>query len=114
MVKGKNNWFQAVRYEEEGEKLVVQGPITTPRKVEGEEMLTIAVDDAFPAFGIPFVCRGLKDELAHLNGKIGDARSYNKESDCYMVHFEDETLEPCLVQRKHIKILFELPDVDCH
>ena len=28
--------------------------------------------------------------------------------------FEDEDLELCLVQRRHIQILFELPDVDCY
>ena len=110
MVKGKNNWFQAVRYEEEGEKLVVQGPITTPRKVEGEEMLTIAPDDIFGLVqGTPVICTGLKQQT-HLNGKIGDVRSRGEDCDCYLVYFEDEGLDPQPVRAKFLRILFELPE----
>lgn len=110
-VEGKSNWFQAIRYEEGGEKLVVQGPIAEPRNVEEEEMLTIAPpDDIFGlAQGTPVICTGLKLQT-HLNGKIGDVRSRGEETDCYLVYFEDEELDPQPVKAKFLRILFELPE----
>ena len=110
VVKGKNNWFQALRYEEEGEKLIVHGPIAGPRNVHDEMTFSVAVEDAFPALCTPVVCHGLDDTLAHLNGKIGDIRSRGEDSDCYLVYFENEELDPQPVQAKFLRILFELPE----
>ena len=113
-VKVKNNWFQALTYEEEGEKLILHRPIAGPRNAHHEMRFSVAVEDAFPALGTHVVCHSLDDTLAHLNGKIGDIRSRLDDSDIYLVHFEDEDLGLCLVQRRHIQILFELPDVHCY
>lgn len=48
--------------------------------------------------------------FSHLNGKIGDIRSWDEASECFKVHFEDEGLEPCPVKDKFLRILFELPE----
>ena len=110
MVEGKSHWFQSIRYEEGGNKLVVQGPIVKPRNVEGKEMLTVAPNDvSHLVFGTPVICTGLKQK-AHLNGKIGDIRSRGEDSDCYLVYFENEELDPQPVQAKFLRILFELPE----
>lgn len=46
---------------------------------------------------------------AHLNGKIGDARSYNSDTGRYEIHFEDKSLNPARVKRENLRIVLELP-----
>ena len=59
--------------------------------------------------GSPVVCHGLKN-AAHLNGKIGDARVYNRITGRYEVHFEDKSLGgPVAVKWENLRILFQLP-----
>ena len=89
--------------------MVVQGPVSCPRNVEGEELLTIAADSFVLALGTPVICTGLKQQK-HLNGKIGDKRLKGEETDCYLVYFEDEELDPHSVKAKFLRILFELPE----
>ena len=96
--------FQALRYEDDGKKCIVQGPIATPRSIEDETEFTVASDSMRIASGTPVVCHGL-NSLPHLNGKIGDLRPGK-----YEVYFEDKELEPCTVPLDNIRILFELPD----
>lgn len=59
--------------------------------------------------GMPMLRHGLKNSN-HLNGKIGDARTWNEKAQCYGVYFEDKKGKPCLVKQENIHILFELPD----
>ena len=61
---------------------------------------------------VEVVCHSLENPAAHLNGKIGDARDYNKESRRYTIHFEDKSLEPVAITQTKMRILFELPDID--
>ena len=102
-------WFQALRYEE---KCVVQGPVLNPRKVQEEETFTVATKDIRPDLGTPVICHGFGDSLSHLNGKIGDLRSWDEETDdlYYDIHFEEKDLEPRFVEPENIRIIFELPD----
>ena len=111
-IKYQNEWkaFQALRYKEDWKKCIVQGPIADPRNIQDEKTVTIATEDILPDLGTPIVCHGL-ESAPHLNGKIGDLRSHDEETDCYEVHFEDKGLAPCSVRRENIRILFELPDV---
>ena len=108
-IKSRNGAFQALRYEEDGGKCVIQGPIADPRNIQSEQMLTVASEDIILGHGTPVVCHGLK-KATHLNGKIGDIRSWDEASECFKVHFEDEGLEPCPVKDKFLRILFELPE----
>jgi len=101
--------FQALRYEEGGGKCVVQGPIADPRNIQDE--VTFAVDNtADLGFGLgsPVICHGLK-KATHLNGKIGEIRSYDEDNECFKVHFEGGGLEP--MRAKFLRIVFELPEV---
>ena len=104
------NWYQVLRYEDDGKKCVVQGPFfSEPRNVEEEETLTVAIEDLIYDEGTPVTCHGLEGSMSDLNGNIGDVRSWNEETGCYEVNLEDN-IEPCFVKPKNIRILFELPD----
>ena len=107
----KSKLFQALRYEEDGRKCVVQGPITKPRNVQAEKTLTVSVEVIHLILGTPVICHGLEeDSLNHINGKIGDLRSRGNDTGQYEIHFEDEDLEPRFVKQENIRILFELPE----
>ena len=110
LVRYQNGWkfFQALRYEGDGKKCIVQGPITKPRNIETERTITVATEDILPALGTPVVCHGL-ESAPHINGKIGYLQSEDEETGCYEVYFEDKGLAPCSVRRKNIRVLFELP-----
>lgn len=102
--------YQALRYEEDGAKCVVQGPVAKPRKIQDEETLSVAVEDIYPALGTPVICHGLEDNLSYLNGKIGDLRSKSL-LDSYKVHFEDKNnLLPIEIKLGNLRILFDLPE----
>ena len=90
----------------------MQGPIAEPRCFQDEELYTVCVDDIIIKSGTPVICHGLEGTLAHLNGKIGDVRSYEEERDRYEVGFEDKNLQPRLVKQSNIRILFELPNIE--
>ena len=102
--------FQALRYEDDGGKCVLRGPIADPRNVQEEEMFTVTSQSVRPTLGTPVVCHGLKDSLTRLNGKIGDVRSVDEGGGRCKVHFADTGLRPCFVKQENIRILFDLPD----
>ena len=68
--------FQALRYANDGEECVVQGPIGNPRKIEEEEEYVMDSVDIIPSVGTPVVCHSLQ-KAAHLNGKIGEVRNFD-------------------------------------
>ena len=51
------------------------------------------------ALGTPAICHGLE-----LDGQLGDIRSWNSESKCYTIHWEDESLEPCEVHQSNVRV----------
>jgi hypothetical protein len=122
-VKERNVWvardgewetFQALRYKEGFDACVVQGPITEPRIVGNEKTHVAAIRDIRFAPGTPVVCVGfLCERTIRLNGKTGDLMSDScKETDIYKVYFEDDyQLEPCLVERNNLRIIFDLNGV---
>ena len=101
--------FQALRYEEDGEKCVLQGPVANPRYIPAEKTFPVASTYLMFCQGTPVICHGFKMST-HLNGKIGDLRPLQKESGNAAVHFDDESLEPHLVVPKNMRILFDLPE----
>ena len=106
--------FEALRYEDEGgeDQCVLQGPITKPRNLEGETVLTVNANHLLIVkMGTPSICKGL-NKSSHLNGKLGDVRSYDSASERYEVYFEDKSLKPVSVKRENLRIVFELPDVE--
>ena len=91
----------------------MQGPITDEcsSNVQEERSLTVATEDIRFADGTPVTCHGLKDAMSHLNGKIGDVRSWVEKDNSYEIQFEDKSLaEPCFVKHENVRFLFELPD----
>ena len=119
--QGELKVFKLLRYEEDGEKCIVQGPMSPESLNNADEhvTLTVATEDVRPQLGSPVVCHGLVEApLNRLNGKIGDVRSRDKEVDSYSslfscsfkVHFEDKDLEPCFLKPENLRILFGLPN----
>ena len=51
--------------------------------------------------GTPVICLGL--ERVDIDGQLGDVRSWNNETKCYTVHWEDESLEPCEVHQSNVR-----------
>lgn len=111
--KGRSNLFQALRYEDDGNKYVVKGPISMPgpRNVDEEETLTIESKEIIGfAPGTPVICNGLR--LAPvLNNKIGYVLGWSEfGSDIVCVRFEDKEQGTARVRVRKLRILFELPD----
>jgi len=107
-IDSRKQWFQALRYENEGLSCVVRGPVVDSMQEQEENMLTLSlpITDVFPGPGTPVVCQGLI-ERAHLNGKIGDTRGFNGGK--FEVHFEEAGLEPATIEHENLRIVFQLP-----
>eukprot|EP00581_Thalassiosira_minuscula_P036830 CAMPEP_0184446440 /NCGR_PEP_ID=MMETSP0740-20130409/2924_1 /TAXON_ID=385413 /ORGANISM="Thalassiosira miniscula, Strain CCMP1093" /LENGTH=479 /DNA_ID=CAMNT_0026815777 /DNA_START=55 /DNA_END=1494 /DNA_ORIENTATION=- len=117
----KWTYFEALRYEADGEKCVLRGPIakehildvlTTPRNVESEKTFMVDSKDVHILLNTPVVCHGLSGSTSNLNGRIGDARHlgglFHGE---IKVHFEGSDLDSHhLVKRENLRVLFDLPD----
>jgi hypothetical protein len=74
-------------------------------------MQTLRVDPSdviLKTNGTPVICHGLKNTAAHLNGKIGDIRSFDETTGRYGVYFEDESIKPKSVKPRNLRIIFEL------
>eukprot|EP00985_Skeletonema_marinoi_P023698 scaffold15916_cov67-Skeletonema_marinoi.AAC.2 len=118
-----SGWFQALRYENEGEDCVVQGPIAFERNVDEEEQYSFESTRIIPFPGTPVVCHGLQ-KAAHLNGKIGDvwdidvkekedgSKYFDVDTDRCVVHFEDKSLNlaPVKVKATNLRVVFDLPN----
>ncbi|KAL7442046.1 hypothetical protein ACHAXM_011273 [Skeletonema potamos] len=119
-IDSRKQWFHALRYENDGLRCVVKGPVQVPdcaggssnsRSRHGEQhmymsTLSLPITDVFPGPGTPVVCHGLVDGV-HLNGKIGDTRGFDEGK--FEVHFEEADLEPARIKHENLRILFELP-----
>ena len=116
-IDSRKQWFQALRYENEGMSCVVRGPVvestgesrsSSSMQEQEENMLTLSlpITDVLPGPGTPVVCLGLI-ERAHLNGKLGDTRGFNRGK--FEVHFEEAGLEPAIIEHENLRIVFELP-----
>ena len=105
--------FQALRYEDSGDKCVVQGPVKKNSHYEGRSkgaVYTVDSSSLLIANGTPIVCQGLV-KGAHLNGKLADVRSFDEVKERYTIHFEDTKLKPVAVKKENVRIVFDLPDI---
>ena len=55
------------------------------------------------ALGTPVTSRNMKNSSA-LDGAIGDIRSWDRETNTYTIHFDDDSLEPCIVKPQNIEV----------
>jgi hypothetical protein len=107
--------YQALRYENDGESCIVEGPVPNQvalddlRKFDDEKTFSVASADIKFAFGTPVVLHRHK-KAATLNGKIGDFRDYCHSTDRYVVYLEDKGLKPVKVKHGNLRIVFDLPD----
>jgi len=101
--------YHALRFDDKEGKHVVNGPISDPRKPDEEEIMTVAMNDIILIQGSPVMCHGLRN-AAHLNGKVGDTRSFDNKTGRYRVRFEDKSLKSALVKPGNLRIAFDLPD----
>ena len=106
----KSHYFQAMRYEDDGDTLVVIGPILNPRQVDDEREFQVTSDLVFPMIGCPVVCHGLTG-ATHLNGKLGQVRSARESKTGLRAEilFEDTNLNPASVKFENLRIVFDLP-----
>jgi len=108
--------YQALRYENDGNSCVVEGPVPNEialgerRKFDNEKIFSIASADIKVVFGTPVVLHGLK-KAAHLNGKIGDVRDYCQSTDRYMLYLEDKGLKPVKVKHGNFRVVFDLYEI---
>lgn len=98
----RDGTFQAVRYE--GDKCFVRGPIGT-----SEDLFSVNADTPLPSLGTPVVCQGFKN-APELNGKIGDVRSYDSNTQMFCVYFDDKRIAPKRVKNSNLQILFDIPE----
>ena len=106
--------YQALRYENDGDSCVVNGPVDTSNlggfleSVEDEKTFAVPSGDVSFTVGSPVMLHGLK-KAAHLNDEIGDIRDLCQLSDRWVVHLEGNASKPVKVKQENLRILFELP-----
>jgi hypothetical protein len=110
--------YRVIRYTSDGERCVVQGPVSKvvydprsnrsePSHDGAERTFEAERANVVTSRGTPVVCTGLQ-KATHLNGKIGDRREFDEDTGRYTIHFEDETLKPVMVKPENIRIVFDL------
>lgn len=107
--------FQALRYGNDGKRIVVRGPLPKcpgdERNLDKEKTLTIDSEYAIPLRGTPVVVHSMRlRSISHLNGKIGDIRAYSNDDGVFEVHFEEEGFEPTKVKHENVRILFGMSE----
>jgi hypothetical protein len=110
IVLPENKPFQALRYKNDGEICVVQGPITKPRQVDEERIYNVEWNLVVPVKGCVVICHGLKSVL-HMNGELGEVREVttNGAGIRLAVQFEKKGKMSALVKPENLRIVFELP-----
>jgi hypothetical protein len=107
--------FHALRYENDGEICVIQGPILEPRNIEEERIYHIANNLVIPEKGCPVICHGLVS-APHLNGELGEVRDMKHDGTGTLrlaVHFEKKGAKSVLVKPENVRIAFELTNEGC-
>ena len=124
--------FQALRYDNDGERCIVTGPVTKPRREGQEQIFHVRTDLILPCPGCPVICHDLVTagtayglvNASPLNGKLGAVKSFyrtnktgvDKSGFCgdgsgvpVIVHFENSSQIPAVVKPENIRIAFDLP-----
>ena len=91
--------YHFLEYDGSFDRCVIEGPITYDGGPTNKTSLS--TDDIIFALGTPVICHGL-DYI--IDGELGDIRSWDSESKCYTVHWEDESLEPCEVHQSNVRV----------
>ena len=110
----EDQYYKVLRYEEDGNSYVVNGPVPTYsldelRSLDDEKASSVPNASIIFACGSPVMLHGLK-KAAHLNGEVGDIRDRCALSNRYVVHLEGKGLKPVKVKQENLRIVFDLPD----
>ena len=113
LLPDKTHYFQALRYDDDGDTLVVNGPIQDPRQVDDEREFHVTSDLVIPKKGCPVVCHGLTG-ATHLNGKLGQViRAHESKTglraEVIFEDFVDSSLKHALFKLATLRIVFDLP-----
>eukprot|EP00986_Skeletonema_menzelii_P021333 scaffold34097_cov148-Skeletonema_menzelii.AAC.2 len=99
----------ALRYENDGNSYIVNGPVPTdllgePINLDEEKTFSVpCADIAFQSIRTPVMLHRLT-KAAHLNGEVGDIRDFCKLSNRSVVHLEGKGLKPSK-SKKRIYVL---------
>lgn len=109
-----NDTFQAFRYDDDFQKLVVQGPIRIPRIIDREQTSEedCANNNVSYVNGTPVIFHDLVN-AQDLNGKIGVVRGFDNDNEMgrYTVQFQDgDMTKYAKIKPINMRIVFDLPD----
>ena len=68
-----------------------------------EEKFKARIDQLLLCKNLPVTCHGLVN-AAHLNGKTGRVKQYQKDANRYEICFDDKGIKPCLVRPENLSI----------
>ena len=110
----EEEFYRALRYENDENSYVVNGPVPSNllgelRSVDDGTTFSVPNADIILGRGTPVVLHGLK-KAAHLNDEIGDVRDLCQLSGRWVVHLEGKGLKPVKVKQENLHIVFDLPD----
>jgi len=93
--------YQLRQYNESFERCVVKGPLLYSDGPTTNNEISLSSDEVIFVLGTPVavgvICHGLE------RVQLGDVRSWNSESKCYTIHWEDESLESCEVHQSNVR-----------
>ena len=61
-----------------------------------------SIDEVVFALGTPVTSRNMENPA--LEGAVGDIRGWDRETNTYTIHFDDDSLEPCVVKPRNIEV----------
>lgn len=99
--------FQVMRYLDDG-RCVLRGPMIMDDDVVRDQLSTFDPEDLTLVLGCPVICHGLEKDKAHMNGKLGEIRSYDDETDVHEIHFVDKSLKPAGLMKENLRIQIDL------
>ena len=92
-----NKGYVVLGYEEDNDVCVL--------KIENDEELRCAPSDVILQLRALVECINLKG-AAHLNGKRGYVKGFDKKTGRHPIHFEDTSIKDCLVKPANLRLLF--------
>ena len=99
-VDDETMFYRFLKYDGNFERCLVEGPLICSGSTTNKQMSLLS-DEIIFARGTPVICQ---DTNTNIDGQLGDVRSWNSESKCYTIHWEDESLEPCELHQTKVRV----------
>ena len=91
--------YNFLRYDGSFHTLLIEGPCSSEDPDLQSNELRVHNEDVIFALGTPVISHD-----AVCFGELGDIISWDDETKCYTIRWEDESLEPCQIPRDKIRI----------